>query len=109
MPGRKVESAADARACLEAVAASGLSRRAWAAANGIDGRSLHVWELNLARRSRNASEAPLSPVRFVELVAAAPSAALYRIVVGHVTIEVDEGFSSEGLGRLLRVVTACSP
>lgn len=106
MAGRKVEGRAHAQACLDAVAASGLSRRDWAVAHGIDGRSLHLWHRILTRKS--AVEA--APLRFVELVPATTSApaARYRLVVGPVIIETDDGFSSEGLARLLKVVVACS-
>ena len=40
---RKIRDARDARAGLEAVSQSGLSRGAWAKANGVDGRSLYSW------------------------------------------------------------------
>jgi hypothetical protein len=111
MAGRRIRDEAEARDCVAAFAASGMARRAWAAAHGIDGRSLHAWELNLARESRPRAGSEAVPGRFVELVAARPAAGpsgRYRVIVGRMTIEVDEGFSSEGLSRLLRVVTACS-
>ena len=107
MAGRKVEGRAHAQACLDAVAASGLSRRDWAVAHGIDGRSLHVWHRILTRKSAVAA----APLRFVELVPATTTSApgaRYRLLVGPVIIEMDDGFSSEGLARLLKVVVACS-
>jgi hypothetical protein len=111
MAGRRIRDEAEARDSLWAFAASGVARRAWAAAQGNDGRPLHAWELNLARESRPRAGSEAVPGRFVELVAATPPArpsGRYRVIVGRVTIDVDEGFSSEGFSRLLRVVTACS-
>ena len=43
--GRRVRDEAEARACLDAVGASGLSPREWARNNGFDGRSLQAWRL----------------------------------------------------------------
>ena len=115
MAGRKVRGAEDARACMRAVAQSGLTRRDWAVAHGVDARSLHLWDVRLRQNSvptpRPMPALPVPrPVRFVELVAeAAPEEpAAYRLVVGCVRIEVDEGFSEAVLTRLLRVVMACS-
>jgi hypothetical protein len=41
-PARKIRDAHDANACLDAVAASGLSLKAWANAHGVNGRSLNA-------------------------------------------------------------------
>jgi hypothetical protein len=124
MAGRKLRGVEDARACMREVARSGLTRRDWAVAHGLDARSLHVWDMRLRREDApmprplpvlRAATTPRrqdtgEPLRFVELVAEAAAAepATYRLVVGCVRIEVDEGFSEAVLTRLLRVVTACS-
>jgi len=109
MAGRRIEDGADAQRCLDAAEASGLTRRDWAVANGVDARSLNLWRLHLKRRT--AREQP--EVRFVELV---PSLSVnsqarigrYLLHVGRVSIEVDDGFDAAGLTRLLQVVSACS-
>ena len=109
MAGRRIEDGEDAQRCLNAAEASGLTRRDWAVANGVDARSLNLWRLNLKRRATR--ERP--DVRFVELVPSLPSiartrAGRYLLHVGKVSIEVDDGFDAAGLTRLLQVVSACS-
>lgn len=128
MAGRKVRGPEDARACMRAVARSGLTRRDWAVAHGVDARSLHLWDVRLRREADpkpgptsgspppmraltvpTTPTMPAGPLRFVELVAeAAPvEAATYRLEVGRVCIVLDERFSDAVVARLLRVVTAC--
>lgn len=110
MAGRRIEDGADAQRCLDAAEASGLTRRDWAVANGVDARSLNLWRLNLKRRA--AREQP--EVRFVELVPSSLSVSSqarrgrYLLHVGRVSIEVDDGFDVVGLTRLLQVVSVCS-
>lgn len=101
MEKRKVRDEADARFCLAAQAASGLTLSAWARREGIDGRSLNLWRVNLARWA-----APKPSPRLVELV---PMHAPPRYVVrcGQLSVEVDDGFEEATLLRLLRVVAAC--
>ncbi len=76
MAGRKVRGAEDARACMMAVAQSGMTRRDWAVAHGVDARSLHLWDVRL-RPNSVPTPRPMPalavprPVRFVELVAEA--------------------------------------
>jgi hypothetical protein len=107
---RKIRDADDARACLAAVAESGLAQAAWAKAHGVDGRSLQAWRLVLERAGGN----PVSkPLRLVELVtptppsAPLPSAATYVIRCGELAVEVDERFDETVLRRLLAVVASC--
>ena len=64
--GRKIRDETEAMACLAAVARSSLSRREWARAHGIDGRSLNSWRLNLERRGRSAE---MTALRLVEVFA----------------------------------------
>ena len=107
--GRLLRDEADARACLEAWVASGKTTREWARSQGIDGRSLHVWRLNLGRRRGQPETKPL-PVepRMVELVPRLPEvAASYLIHVGALRVEVDAGFDAEVLRRLIQVVATC--
>ena len=75
--GRKITDARDARACLKALKSSGLARGEWARAHGIDGRSLHAWERNLARRGQAMEQSP----RLVELVPARDSRPAVRYLV----------------------------
>jgi len=58
MAGRKLRDEADARACLAAMEASGLSLSEWARQHGMDGRSLHCWRMSLARRSSSPPPVP---------------------------------------------------
>jgi hypothetical protein len=72
--GRKIRDSRDARACLDRVKSSGGSRAERARAHGIDGRSLHGWERNLARRGQVVEPSP----RIVELVPAPVSRSAAR-------------------------------
>ena len=101
MRRRKVRDAMDAQRCLEAAKASGFGRAEWARRNGVDGRSLNAWRVNLSRGSAES-------LRLVELVAAPhPSSGRYLVHVGELSVEVDDAFREETLARLLRVVSAC--
>jgi len=108
MAGRRIRDAADARACLTAVkAARGVSRGEWAREQGIDGRSLNAWRINLGRRGTPAANQ--RRVRLVELVptrAAQPSVR-YAVRCGKFVVEIDERFDESALRRLLQVVAAC--
>jgi hypothetical protein len=103
---RKIEDERDARACLRAAKAARLSVGEWARDNGVDGRSLNAWRINLARSPIPAATAKL---RLVELVPAAPPRADARYVV-HVDgarIELADDFREETLVRLVRALRAC--
>ncbi len=89
MAGRKIKDAKDARACLSAAKASGLTNAEWARGEGIDGRSLHAWQMNLsagpASRSRKESSgrsrrtvSKSAPPWMVELVPIVKSSILTR-------------------------------
>lgn len=105
---RKIEDAQDARACLRSAKAAGVSVGEWARENGIDGRSLNAWRINLSRPG--ASQATtVSKLRLVELVPA-PTArgdARYVVHVDGVRIEVADDFREETLVRLVRAMRAC--
>lgn len=101
--GRKIRDRDDAFACLSAWQASGLTLSAWSQSNGVDGRSLHCWQVNL-RRGRQAK----ARAAMVELIAvpAAPSAR-YVVRVDGIEVEVDDSFREDTLERLLQVLVAC--
>jgi hypothetical protein len=107
------------------VAAAGIKATEWTRANGIDGRSLNAWRMNLARRDACASAqkrrrprpAPGSSMRgLVELVptrlaASIPAATTdpgrYVLQVGGVRIELGDDFAEATLRRLLEVLRSC--
>ena len=102
LAGRRLRGEADAQACLWAAEASGLTRAAWAHANGVDARSLNIWRVILERKRSAGS------LRLVELVTGRPSApTIYTVYAGDFRVEVDAGFDPEVLRRLLAVVAAC--
>ena len=98
---RKVRDEVDARACLAAAVRTRRTLKEWANENGVDGRSLRMWQLSLERR-QGADEAP--PVRLVELVPTAPVRARYVVRLGDIEVEVDDGFRDDTLRRLLAVI-----
>lgn len=104
---RKIEDARDARACVKAARAAGLSLGAWARRHGVDGRSLHAWSVNLAR-SPSATALVRKP-RLIELVpTSAPQAATrYVVRVRDAAVEVGDDFRDETLARVVRVLRAC--
>ena len=115
---RKIRDEDDARACLKAVEAAGGDLRAWARAQGVDGRSLNTWRQNLARREgagmrRSDTASTLvrrsAPLQLVELVPTDPlrAGALYVVRVGDLELELDDGFRDETLRRLVGVLRSC--
>lgn len=115
MDKRKIRDEADARACMAAAKASGLTRAAWCRSSGVDGRSLRAWSINLGRRKssghrgRKTVTALAKRVELVELIAApAPtrSSARYTVRVGKHGIEVGDDFDAGTLRRLVAAL-AC--
>ncbi len=106
MAGRRIRDITDARECLAEVARTGLHQAEWCRAQGIDGRSLQAWRMNLGGRS--ARQATATSMKLVELVPdrGVPSGQ-YIIRVGVMSIEVAPGFDERGLRRLLAVVSSC--
>jgi hypothetical protein len=117
---RKITDADDARRCLAAARRAGERVGSWAQANGVDGRSLNAWRMNLARgrggprRSdrhgaveRGADSA--APPSAGELIPAPrpAAAARYVVLVGDVRIEVGDGFDVTTLRRLVGALRAC--
>jgi len=106
LAGRRIVDRSEAVRSLEAAAASGLGRAVWARRNGIDGRSLNAWRLNLERRADD-DVVNVPAIRMVELVASTPAVATYRIRCGAFVVEVDGNFDDHVLARLLSVVASC--
>ncbi len=109
MKRRKIEDESDARACIAAQAASGLSASEWARVEGIDGRSVRAWTNNLQRGMRPAKQPSIarSKTQRVELVPSTRSLARYVVRVGSHTIDVDARFDELSLRWLLSVLASC--
>ena len=117
---RRIEDELEARRCLLAVAASERPLAEWARGQGIDGRSLNAWRVNLGRRE--ASVAKARPAKaaakrvrggLVELVPTSlPTTALgragrYVLEVGSARVEFGDDFREETLARIVSVLRAC--
>jgi hypothetical protein len=103
--GRRIRDAAEAGACLDAVAASGLTRTQWAHQNGIDGRSMQGWWMVLESKRRKR---PPAELRLVELVPPeSVGIVTYTVRYGALSVEVDDRFDAQVLRRLLSVVVSC--
>ena len=100
---RTIRDEADARDCLARAAASRQKRVDWAREHGIDGRSLYLWSLRLP------TVEPPGELRLVELVAKPEPRprGRYRVHVGALSVEVDDGFDDDVLRRLISVVASC--
>ena len=116
--GRKIESEEEARRCLLAAGASELSLRDWARAGGIDGRSLHAWQLNLGRRGSRKGVGRRSPKPrmavhpLVELVPGAPRGTTdgsqrYVLELAGARFEFGDDVSEATLRRVLGALRSC--
>ncbi len=116
--GRKIETEGEAQRCLLAAKLAGRSAGEWARAHGIDGRSLHAWQVNLGRRGTKSSprrrgrKVVRTPHALVELVAASPitgaaGAGRYVLEVGGVRVEFGDDASVATLRRVLEVLRPC--
>lgn len=105
MAGRKIRDEQDARECLSAIESGDLSRGEWSRRNGVDGRSLNAWSVNLRRRAKETASS--TTIRMLELVPAGQPAAEYRVRCGPFVVELDERFDNQVLSRLLAVVAEC--
>ena len=89
---RRIENELDARVCLNAARAAGLSAVIWARAKGVHSQSLGAW----LRRLLPKDVGP-EPMRLVELVPSAPALARTNanlvVRVGDASIEVPAGNS----------------
>ena len=116
--GRKIEDEAEAVRCLRAAECEGMSVGVWARAHGVDGRSLHAWRMNIARRGtkapvrrrKAAPKASSTAHALVELVPAATAIAgsgRYAVVVGSARVEFGDDVSVATLRRVLEVLRSC--
>lgn len=116
--GRKIEDEREAARCLRAAERRGLSAGDWARAHGVDGRSLHAWQMNLARRGttwpakrRKASKPKPAARTLVELVpavtSATQSAGRYALVVAGARVEFGDDASVATLRRVLEALRSC--
>jgi transposase-like protein len=106
---RKITDERDARACLKAAKAAGLTAGEWAREHGVDGRSLNAWRINLAERGAS-SGAPHTKTRLVELVPTSSVGGIqgrYVVRVADAEIEVTDEFRAETLVRLVRALRSC--
>jgi hypothetical protein len=105
MARRKLVDEAEAMACLEAQRESGVELGAWARSNGLDGRSLNCWRINLERKA----EAAVGRMNLVELVPTEATEVAASLVVrwGEFTVEVPDAFQDRHLARVLQVLQAC--
>lgn len=115
MSTRRRVDRSEAEEQLEAWSGSGLGFRDYCAREGIDGRSLRYVRADMERcpptgRSTSSS-ATLGHGKSVQLVELTlplgPEHSVYRVVVGEITVEVDDSFREETLARLLGVVARC--
>lgn len=116
--GRKIEDESEAQRYLLAARRSGLSAGEWARAHGVDGRSLHAWQMNLERRAEGPRPRRRKPTptrtahALVELVPATPSIApagraRYLLEVAGARIEFGDDVSVATLRRVLEAVRSC--
>jgi hypothetical protein len=116
---RKIEDEREAVRCLRAAERRGLSAGDWARAHGVDGRSLHAWQMNLARRGTSAlprrrktrAKATAAAHALVALVPAAtvvaPGLGRYALVVGGARVEFGDDVSVATLRRVLEALRSC--
>lgn len=101
---RKIVDEKDARACLAAVARSGETFGEWTRKHGVDGRSLHSWKRNLARRRGAPSGSKPRLVELVPVAKASSSTRRYVVRVGDASVEVGDDFDAGTLRRLVGVL-----
>ena len=103
---RRIENELDARFCLNAARAAGLSAVTWARANGVHSQSIAAWLRRLV-----PDEAKPEPVQLVELVPRAPAQARTNanlvVRVGDASIDVPTDFDEPHLVRVVRALRSC--
>ena len=88
---------------MAAQAKTGETLRQWARRNGVDGRSLHTWQLNLSRGS-GVTTGVVELVPRAELARSAPRR--YVVNVGRGSVEIGDDFDAVTLARIVEVL-AC--
>jgi hypothetical protein len=116
MSKRKTADEQDARACLDRAKVAVQSPGAWARANGVDGRSLNIWRVNLERADhrRGAGSSGASDLPRFGLVELVPrpervdsgSGARYALEIEGTRLEFGDDASSATLRRVLEAVPA---
>lgn len=114
---RKVANQIEAELLLTEFERAGGDLSSFCGARGLDGRSLHAWGVNLGRMSKggdNGRGDKGAPVRLVEVVPTTRPETVesrvlahYRVMLGDLTVEVDDHFREDTLARLLGVVRSC--
>ena len=115
---RKITDELDAQRCLSAARRAGGDVGAWARANGVDGRSLNAWRMNLARRgstrrspsARSPSAEPAhSRAAVVELIPGSRTSTggRYAVHVGATRVEFGNDFDPSTLRRIVEALRAC--
>lgn len=111
---RKIKDEGEARRCLLAAKRAGLNASEWARGHGIDGRSLHAWEMNLGRCGASTAlrrRKPRAARRaLVELVPAARSfniACRYVLEIAGARVEFGDDVSVATLRRVLEALRSC--
>ena len=107
MERRKISGEREARSALRAIARAGITIKEWARKHGVDGRSLHAWEMALARRAQGGKRSRRAAA-LVELVPTRPVAAAHYVMrVGDISIEFGDNAHEETLLRLVGLLRAC--
>jgi hypothetical protein len=114
MSTRKIQDETEARELLSRMRESGQTLAAWARSEGISGRSLHAWNVNLSRSDSNPTRKTpkirkAREVKLVELVPMSTGArsAHYTVRVGQFALDVDARFEEVTLRRLIGVLRSC--
>ena len=100
---RKVMSRGEALELLGELDESGQALPEFCSERGLDGRSLQCWRLNLMKKSQPTETPSPRGLRLVEFALPAAQSS-YRLLVGDITIEVDDAFREDTLSRLLDVM-----
>jgi hypothetical protein len=116
--GRKIEDEREAVRCLRAAERQGVSAGAWARAHGVDGRSMHAWQMNIARRGTSPKKrrkalpkARAAAHALIELVPSAmpatQGAGRYALVLGGARVEFGDDVSVATLRRVIEALRSC--